>query len=345
MQSDVDIPRFFELTDLVTPMVVRAAATLRLADHVQDGTNTVPALAERTGCIPRALSKVVDHLVALGIFEKSSSGTIDLTPFGTPLLSTWEDGSFRSFLDLDDVAGRAEMSITGLLHTVRTGQTSYEGLYGEALWADVNGRCGADQGVAGLAPIEPGFDAELIVNSYDWSRCNHVVDVGGNNGAMLGAILHAHPHLTGTLLDLDKFAELGHRTMRHWKVSDRASIVRGSFFKPLPDHGDVYLLSAILADWNDTKAVEILRRCAQAAGPKGRILLAEVHLTDHEELDPPLRTAMAVRLEASITEPDRTVEDLCALADRAGMDLVWRGPVTRARSLLELRPQARSVPA
>jgi 2,7-dihydroxy-5-methyl-1-naphthoate 7-O-methyltransferase len=344
MRTEVDIPRFFELTDLVTPMVLRTAATLRLADHVQDGTNTIPALAERTGCVQRALSKVVDHLVALGIFESSSSGIIELTPFGTPLLSTWEDGSFRSFLDLDDVAGRAEMSITGLLHTVRTGQTAYEGLYGKTLWADVNGRFGADQGIAGLAPMEPDFDADLIYNSYNWSRWNHVVDVGGHNGALLGAILHAHPHLTGTLLDLDKFAELGDRTMRHWGVSDRASIVGGSFFEPLPDHGDVYVLSAILADWTDAKAVEILRRCAQAASPKGRVLLAEVHMTDHGELDPPLSTAMAVRLEASITEPDRTVEDLCVLADRAEMDVVWRGPATRVRSVLELQPRTTSVP-
>ncbi len=340
MSSEVDIPRFFEMTDLITPMVVRVAATLRLADHVLNGDNSLSLLAERTGCVPRVLSKVVDHLVALGIFEKKPSDTLELTPFGTPLLSSWEDGSFRAFLDLDDVAGRAEMAMTALLHTARTGQTAYEGLYGEMLWSDVNGRPGADQGVAGLAPMEPGFDAELIIDSYDWSRWHHVVDVGGHNGALLAAILHAHPHLKGTLLDLPKFAELAHRTITHWQVADRASIVAGSFFDPLPDHGDVYLLSAILADWTDDKAAEILRQCGKAAGPEGRVLIAEVHMTDHEQFNPPLNTAMAVRLEASITEPDRTQEDLYALAEQAGMEVVWRGPATRVRSILELQPKA-----
>ncbi|MCK2242098.1 MULTISPECIES: methyltransferase [unclassified Crossiella] len=345
MRSEADIPRFFELADLVTPMVLRVAATLRLAEHVQEGAGTVEELAERTGCVPRVLGKIMDHLVALEIFDWNAAGSLELTPLGLPLLPSWEDGSFRAFLDLDDVAGRAEMSITGLLHTARTGRTAYEGERGRTLWDDVNERAGADQGIAELASIEPAFDAELVIDCYDWSRWHHVIDVGGNNGAMLGAILHAHPQLKGTLLDLPKFADLGHRTMRHWEVGERVSVLPGSFFEPLPDHGDVYLLSAILADWADEQAVEILRRCGRAAGPTGRVLLAEVHLTDHEDLEPPLRTAMAVRLEASITEPDRTVDELLELADRAGLDLTWRGPATRVRSLLELRPREHGAQA
>lgn len=331
---DKDIPRLFEMTDLVTPMALRVAATLRLPDLVDSGVTSVPALAEQTGAVPRVLAKVVDHLVALDILGCGPDGDISVTPFGAPLLSGWEDGGFRASLDLNDVAGRADMSITGLLHTVLTGQTSYEGIHGTTLWDDVNDR--AEPGSAELASLSPVFDAHLVIDSYDWSRHGHVVDVGGNNGALLGALLHAHPHLRGTLLDLGKFAEQGNSTLRHWDVRERAEIAEGSFFDAPPADGDVYLLSAILADWDDEHAVAILRGCAQAAGPGGRVLLAEVHMTEHEQLDPPLRTAMALRWEASMTRPDRTVEDLCALAERAGLSVLRRGPESPVRSVLEL---------
>ncbi|MGI5221684.1 methyltransferase [Nocardia sp. CA-290969] len=339
MGNEDDIRRLFAMADLITPMVIRSAASLRLADHVDSGIDTVAALAEATGCKRQPLSKVVDHLHAIGLLHLDTTGRIENSGMGSLLLSAYDSGRIRSFFDPAEVAGRAEMSITALLHTLRTGRPAYEGLYGNSLWDDTDGRADADQGLDRLAPAEPEFDADVVVNGYDWSGRRHVVDVGGHNGAMLAAILKTHSHLTGTLLDLGKFSELGTTTMRRHGVQDRASIVAGSFFDPLPTGGDVYLLSAIMADWGDEDAIRILSRCADAAGPEGRVVLAEVHMTTHLHLDPPLRTAMDVRLAASMPEPDRTVDDLCVLADKAGLDVVWRGPGTMLRSLVELRPR------
>jgi hypothetical protein len=51
--------------------------------------------------------------------------------------------------------------------------------------------------------------------------------------------------------------------------------ITGDFFDPLPSGADVYVLSNILHDWSDEDSVRILRRCAEAAGPDGRTLIAD----------------------------------------------------------------------
>lgn len=327
--------------DLVTPMAIRAAATLRLADHVASGVTTPEALAVATGCQPRPLRKLLDHLCALGVLRAGPGGTVEIGDLGTPLLSAHDHLGIRPFLDVEHVLGRAEMALVELLHTLRTGASAYEGQHGRNLWDDLD-RCAGAQGMEAFARPAAAFDADLVIHGYDWSSAAHVVDVGGNGGALLAGLLRAHPHLRGTLLDLPCFADIARGTMRQAGLADRCTVVGGSFFDPLPHGADVYLVSAILADWDDEQATAILRRCAEAAGGTGAVLLAEVHLSAAHE-DPIERTAVSLRLEASMGDPDRSVDDLEKLARKAGLDVAWRGAHSQVRSLLELRPVEATV--
>ena len=56
-------------------------------------------------------------------------------------------------------------------------------------------------------------------------------------------------------------------------MEDRATAVGQSFFDPLPSGADLYLLRGVLNDWPDTEAGAILKRCAEAAGPSGRVVI------------------------------------------------------------------------
>ena len=66
------------LMDLVTPMALRVAATLRLADFMPDdgpGDGAVlDDLAERAGADPEALARMLRHLVQHGIFTEPRPG-------------------------------------------------------------------------------------------------------------------------------------------------------------------------------------------------------------------------------------------------------------------------------
>ncbi|MFE7541886.1 methyltransferase [Streptomyces platensis] len=343
MSDEANIDQLLQMANLITPMTLRVAATLRLADHVAAGAVSVPDLARRTGCAERPLRKIMDHLVAIGVMRRTSEhalegseGSFALGVLGMPLLSEHDALGVRPLLDLDNLAGRVEMAMTHLLHTVRTGQAAYEGARGKNLWDDINESPARFGSLDAFEKNTAAFDAELVLNGFDWSTVRTVVDVGGNSGALMTAVLQAYPHLQGTLVDLPQFADMAARNFRAAALADRTTVVGGSFFDPLPAGQDVYLISAILADWDDKQSVEILRNCAQAAGPAGRVLLAEVHM-EPVSTDPEQRSRIALWLEASMGNPDRTVAELTALGGAAGLEAAAEPQMTEVRSLIEFR--------
>lgn len=329
-----------ERADLITPMTLRVAATIRLADHLDRAELDAATLADRTGTHPRPLRKVLDHLVALDVLS-AEGDRYRLAPGGRPLLSANDALGARPFLDVRNVVGRSEMALVELLHTVTTGAPAYEARHGRTLWDDLVVQGSAIEGQDAFRRDVPMFDAELVVDAYDWSGVGHVVDVGGNTGALAAALTARHPHLRATVLDLPCFADPAAGNLRAAGVSDRATFRPGDFFGDVPAGADVYLLSAILADWDDEAAVRILRTCAAAAGSRGRLLLAEVHLQVVHP-DPVRATATQLRLEASMGHPDRTPEDIEALAARAGLQVIWRGAGSPVRSLIEVAAAGRA---
>lgn len=52
------------------------------------------------------------------------------------------------------------------------------------------------------------------VRSYDWSGVRHVIDVGDGTGALLAAVLRAHPQVRATLVDLPDTIERGREHLR-----------------------------------------------------------------------------------------------------------------------------------
>ncbi|MBG0812791.1 methyltransferase [Planomonospora sp. ID82291] len=323
--------RIIALADLVTPMAVRAAATLRIADHIGEGGQSLVELARCTGARPRPLGKLMDHMVSLNILD-FKDGRYHLTDMGSVLRREGTSPWPFEQLDIDGVIGRTELSVIRLMHTLRTGESVYHGMYGTDLWSYINGLEDADDALSSQSQPELAFDVDLLMDHPCWRTASTVVDVGGNTGALVEALLARYPDLCATLLDLPAFAHVARQRFADSGMSDRATVIGRSFFDLLPEGADVYVLSSVLADWDDASAVRLLRNCADAAGKDGRILVSEVCLTEHlQRAD----TAMALWLEAAMENPDRTVEDISILAAEAGLSVarVDRAPT---RMVLEL---------
>lgn len=324
------------MADIVTPMAIRAAVEIGLADHLDAEPTTAEDAAVFLGVDARVLSKLLAHLVELEIVRFDDEGFYHLDGYGEPLLSRCDFLGVRQRLDRNHVSGRAEMALIGLTDTVRTGVASYEAVHGKNLWNDLEGAAGELGGINELEYSEAAFDAALVVEADEWSRVSTVVDVGGNNGALLHRLLLHHPHLHGTLIDLGRSAEVARKRFRREGLEEKVRVVSGSFFDPLPDGADVYLLSSILADWSDADCVRILRRCAEAAPEDSLVILAEVHMSAPHTGDELERSRMNLWLEASMTRPDRSVADLERLAREAGLEVLRSGPHSKSRSMIVL---------
>jgi predicted transcriptional regulator len=304
------------MADLATPMAVRVAATLRIADHITRGRRTAPELAEAANADADALGRVLRHLVTAGVLCRDESDRYVLTARGETLRDDHPAG-MRVVLDLESAIGRADLSFLQLLHTVRTGEPAFPAQFGRSFWDDL----AVDPTRSASFDAQMGADVAAsgpdIVSAYDWGSLGHVVDVGGGNGALLVALLRGHPDLRGTVLDLPGAAEAARKALTAAGLADQSDAMAGSFFDPLPPGAGGYLLCAVLHDWDDALARAILRRCAEAAGTDGRVFVVEKLVTDTDN-----RTEMDLRVLAWFGGRERGVAELTALAAAAGLGVV-----------------------
>ncbi|MEV4625743.1 methyltransferase [Micromonospora sp. NPDC049523] len=310
------------MADLATPMAIRVAATLRLADHVADGRRTAGEIAEAAGVHPDSLDRVMRHLVTAGLFTRDDSGAYTVTGIGEQLREE-HPGGRRKWLDINGGVGRGDLSFVDLEHSVRTGEPSYPVRYGVPFWDDLDANPVLSASFDALMSHHIELDNRGIVGAYDWASLGHVVDVGGGSGAMLGALLAGHPEVRGTLVDLAGPAANARQRFLAQGLSDRVQVVTGSFFDPLPAGAGGYVLSAIIHDWDDEPAISILRRCAEAAGDSGVVLVIEAVGADGESPD----TAMDLRMLTYCGGRERGVGELRTLAAKAGLDLRAVHPV------------------
>jgi SAM-dependent methyltransferase len=220
-----------------------------------------------------------------------------------------------------------------MLSAVRTGKPAYHEAFGRGFWEDLDAHpeiaTSFDELMGPLGHGTP--DPEVLPDAADWESIRTVVDVGGGTGTLLAEILQAHAHVRGILVDVPRSVARSARTFEAAGVAGRATAVAQSFFDPLPAGADLYILKNVLSDWPDTEATAILKRCAEAARPTGRVV-AFSKATEGEEASPELLMMVLVGGK------DRTLEDFRELARGAGLEVTraWRRP--SGRGLVECHP-------
>ncbi|WP_017949474.1 methyltransferase [Streptomyces tirandamycinicus] len=307
--------KLWSMASLGTPMAVRVAATLRIADHIDAGRRTAPELAETVGAHPGALDRLLRYLAVRGVLVRDDAGRYALTPLGEPLREDHPAG-IRAWFDIEG-AGRGELSFVELLHSVRTGEAAFPVRYGREYWEDLTAEPGRAASFNKLLGEDVAVRAPGVVAGFDWAALGHVVDVGGGDGSLLASLLAANPELRGTVVDLPDAAQAAKERFAASGLGERADAVAGSFFDPLPAGAGGYVLSLVLHDWDDESAVAILRRCAEAAGEGGSVLVIEsIGATG----DAP-HTGMDLRMLCVYGAKERGVAEFSALAAAAGLDV------------------------
>ena len=315
------------LSDLCTPWCVHVVATLRIANLIAAGTTEIKTLAREAGCDADPLLRVLRHLVGKGVFEEPASGQFALNEAALELL----DPSQRLGLDLNGIGGRMAYVWGTLLTAVRTGTPAYHEMFGLPFWEDLDAHPDiAASFDALMGPAGHGIpDPEVLINR-DWEEVATVVDVGGGTGALLAEILRARPEIHGTLVDLPRTVARSREIFQAAGVAERVQTRGQSLFDSLPAGADLYLLKSILNDWPDREAKVILSRCAEAAHPKGRIVLLGGVSSD-DRADPQL--LMMVLLGSK----DRTLTEFRELAHEAGLKVQAAGRLPSGRFAVECR--------
>jgi hypothetical protein len=320
-----------QLANLASPYAIRVAATLRLADLIEAQPRRLDELATAAGVNPDALGRLMRFLTCRGVFAEPEPGVFSMTESARVLTSN-HPMRVRGWFDLDGpAAGRMDVSFTGLLDSVRTGETAYSKIFGRPVWEDFEDSPNLAASFGELMASRAASFARDVVKCYDWNDVTHVIDVGGGTGLLLRELLDGHPDLMGTLVDLPAMASLAEATFEVAGLSHRTSAVEGNIFDPLPAGGDLYLLASILHDWNDQDATRILRRCAQAACVGGRILVVD-RTSDHG--NSLTFTFMNLLMLVFLGGRERTLDEFAELGRATGLTLQSASPTPSGLSLL-----------
>ncbi|MBN9660840.1 MAG: hydroxyneurosporene methyltransferase [Acidobacteria bacterium] len=324
-QSPVDL---WQLCDLQTPWCIHTAATLRIANHIEAGLSDVNEIAAAAGCDAYVLDCLLGYLVSKGVFEQTGPGRYALNDAARGLL----DPGLLLGLDLDGFGGRMAHAWGTMLSYVRTGRPAYHTVFGRGFWEDLEAHPPiAAQFDALIGPQGHGLPSPDFEITGGWDSLQTVVDLGGGTGAMLAAMLQAHPYLQGTLVDQPGTVARAAAILQQAGVSERATLRGQSFFDPLPPGADLYLLRGILNDWPDEETVAILTRAAEAARPNGRVVVLK-----SVSPNTPRRT-MTIEM-VLLAGKHRTLDEFKPLASQSGLEVTSAGPQP-AYYVVECRPR------
>jgi hypothetical protein len=297
------------------PHAIYVVAVLGIADLLADGPKSSEELAHATGSHARTLYRVLRILVATGVFAEDKTGRFRLTALGQPLRSDVAD-SVRALSIF--ASGQSELE-GRLVECVRTGKTAVElasGMTNPMEYYQEPRRAAVFN--AAMTALSNAHYAG-VVDAYDFRSIGKLVDVGGGHGRLLSMILTAYPKMHGVLFDLPHAFEGGQRTIAEAGLSDRCEVVSGDFFDSVPAGGDAYILSRVIHDWDDDKAVAILKVVRGVLPAKGRLLLFETMIRADKRLSYPLLSDLNMVILTGGCE--RSAAEYRALYKAAGFQL------------------------
>jgi hypothetical protein len=318
--------RVLELsTGYIVTKALAVAAQLGVPDRLASGPRSSDELAEEADVNARALYRVLRCLGAAGVLTEPELGTFALTDVGA-CLRTDVPGSMHAWaiMNSEGMFG----AFTEVLHSVRTEEPAFERVFGAPLFDFLGDN--PDQGaVFGRAMGDFNRAATLAAaHAYDWSDLRRIVDVGGGTGTLLASVLERCSEARGVLFDLPEVA-----SSATLELDGRCEVVAGDFFESVPSGGDAYVLSWILHDWDDSRAVRILRNCREASAPGSRLVVVETILPPGDE--PHFGKVLDVAMLVLTGGRERTETEYGELFAAAGYRLTRVLPTPSPMSVIE----------
>ena len=301
------------------PRCIWVAAELGIADRLAEGPLDVEDLARAVDANADALYRVLRALASAGIFEEDgerrfainrlaeclrSDAPMSMRPWARYVGAGWYWEAWGSFMT-----------------TVKNGRTIHENVHGRRFFEYYADNHGYTELFDAAMSSASALAIPAIVGGYDFSQLRSVVDVGGGEGSLLAAILHANPGVSGTLYDR---AEAVERARHEGPLSDpalagRVTFEAGDFFASVPAGYDAYLLKWIVHDWNDAEAGVLLGNVRRASSAGTRLLVAEMLVGEPNA--PTAAKLLDLAMLGLTGGRERTEAAYRALLSEAGFDL------------------------
>lgn len=252
---------------------LQVAAQLGIADLIAENPKTADQLAKIVGVHADPLYRVLRALASVGIFKESSDSHFGNTPLSEAIRAD-VPGSVRDSVIMRPMDAFL-LAWSRLMDVVRTGKPSFKDVNGCEQWEYFRRHPDIGEIFNKGISARTSQVTSALLQSYDFSQFETLIDVGGGLGTVLAAILNEFPHLHGCLYEQSSAIEGARSFLEAQGVISRCKLVAGDFFESVPKDFDVYLMKSILHDWDDEEALAILKNCRASMNKNGRLLIVD----------------------------------------------------------------------
>ncbi len=238
------------------------AAKLKIADLLAEGPRSVADLAAATGSNEEALYRVLRALVSVGFFTAPGPRTFASSP-ETDLLRSDVPGSVRPMV----------LWMTNALHfqvwsemsySVETGKPAVDMLYGKPCFEALGALPEVAREFNDAMTCFSASSAPALLEAHDFTGTHTLMDVAGGHGFVLCEVLGRYPEMRGILFDMPGVVDGARDRIASLNLDGRCQTAAGDFFQHIPPGADTYYMQHIIHDWDDGRALTILRNCRQA---------------------------------------------------------------------------------
>jgi hypothetical protein len=172
---------------------------------------------------------------------------------------------------------------------------------------------------------------------FDFAGCRTVVDLAGGSGLLLSTVLAANPMLHGILVDREHMVPVAREQLGAALAHDRFEVRAGDMFDSVPAGADVYVLSRILQDWEDSECITLLTNIRRAmTDESARLLIVERVIPTDGAAVLPLVWDLHLMMMAGGRE--RTMAGYESILDAANLRLVAVHDMALETSMLVVAP-------
>src|SRR4028118_575057 len=258
-----------------TSQALFVAAKLGIADILSDGSKTADELAKAAGVNSHGIYHLMRMLVTVGVFSVEDNEKFCLNSLGKHLLTGTSDSLRGTVMAVGDEIYQAWGN---LIYGIKTGETAFNHTFNRDFYSYLKQDSEASLNFNEWMKETTREWLLPVLEAYDFSEVKTLVDVGGGIGTLTAVILNANPKMQAILFDREDVVVGAQRVLEGAGVADRCQIVGGNFFEAVLPDGDLYLISRVLLNWDDSNAIKILTNCYQAMTVKDRLLVVDFML-------------------------------------------------------------------
>lgn len=256
---------------------ISVAAELGIADLLKQGPKKVAELASLTKTHSDSLYRVLRMLASHGIFKegKGKGKEFEITALAVPL----QEDQIR-YLMLVHLNRNQFQLFGGLMESVRSGLTVKEELSGKALFDHIGNDARKNEWFNKAMSSASKMQVPALLSAFPFKKYDKIIDLGGGEAYFLSNILRKAKNSRGVVFDLPAVLEGLGAKLEDPSMGGRLEMFQGDFFEDVPSGGDLYILKSILHDWDENKAIQILKNIHRVMGQNARLLIIETVLDE-----------------------------------------------------------------